>query len=74
MTQQSVVSGVVKNNMSHPSTAPCVRDAGVVYPSLNLVSEMENMGYLIALPCTVAAFGNLSTKTYDLPPHPSCPA
>ena len=45
--------------MSHPSTAPSVRDA---YPSLNLVSDVEIMGYFVALSSTIATFGNMSTK------------
>ena len=48
--------------MGHPSAAPRVRNAGVVYPPLSLVSDMKIMGYLVALPCTIAAFGKTSTK------------
>ena len=48
--------------MSHPSAAPRVWDAGVVYPSLNLVSDVEITGYFVALPCIIAIFGNMSTK------------
>ena len=48
--------------MSHASTAPRVRDAGVVYPSLNLVSDVEIIGYFVALRCTVATFGEMSTR------------
>ena len=51
--------------MSHPSTAPSVPDAGVAYPSLNLVSDVEIMGHFVALSSTVATFGNMST---NLPP------
>ena len=48
--------------MSRPSAAPRVRDAGVVYPSLNLVSDGEIIGDSAALPCTLAACGKMSTK------------
>ena len=51
--------------MSHPSTAPSVPDAGVAYPSLNLVSDVEIMGHFVALSSTIATFGNMST---NLPP------
>lgn len=76
-TQQSAVSGVVKknNNISQStSAAGGVRHAGVVYPSPNLASEVEIMGYFFSPAVYDWPFwGNLH-QTYELHALSGCPA